>query len=308
MICEPAPGERVPPGLPGLPRRRPGRARWAARGRPGGAGGPGGSGLPRRLLRTRTAASQPESASRPAGVGARRRWKPWCSNRKCEPGLPGRGRPGESAVPPTPPRPRGRRGVGGGGPGPPFPLSPPPPSARGPKWSPGERAGAVPAAERGRAPRAPLLRAPAAFLAGIRGRPDPRRPGRAVAPHGSPGKKGWHCGGLPRRLSNPGRQPDSPHCTIPAVELPRDSDGAQKCFPGFPPPGKERLGNTLCARVPCSPLRCRARPFQGKKSSLARWYIRSRLNATDMFLVPVCVFRQKKCLDLLRGREIRNWF
>lgn len=54
-------------------------------------------------------------------------------------------------------------------------------------------------------------------------------------------------------LSIPGSPPDSPHCTIPSVELPRDSEPVQERFPGLP----SREGSSCVSRPdPGSPSNC----------------------------------------------------
>lgn len=84
-----------------------------------------------------------------------------------------------------------------------VPALAPAPSARGPRRSPGKRAGAVSGAERGRPPRASLLAASAAkrgFLGpalGPSGSP-PSWPRRRASRFPREEKKSWHCGSLPR--------------------------------------------------------------------------------------------------------------
>lgn len=126
-------------------RRRAARL-GAAPAQAGGARGPGGSGFQCRLLRTPPAASPLERAAGLAGAGARRRWKPRCSYRKCEPGVPSRDRCGEPRPPASswaavPARAPARRRVPGSawrwplperGGGPHGEARPGPPELRGP--------------------------------------------------------------------------------------------------------------------------------------------------------------------------------
>lgn len=236
FISEPAPRERVPPGLPGPPPRRP-RAGERGGAGPGQRGGGGEAPAAREVPGFRADFCVP----------GRLRHRP-----RARAGRRGRGR-GAAGSP----------GVLTESTGPDFPAAvaavslrhPSPPGRRGPQGSRGRRSrsgsrplGARPPAEPREARGGGLWRregaAPTRFSTlglcskrgslgpglGPSGSP-PSRPRRRASRFPREEKKFGTVAASPASF-HPGRPLDSPHCTIPAVELPRDSDGAQKCFPG----------------------------------------------------------------------------
>lgn len=131
--------EGVPPGLPGLPQRRPrAGSAWGQRGGGrGGARGRGGSGLPRRLRLPGPLRHRPKARAGRRGRGRGAAGSPGLLTESRGPDFPA-----AVAAPNLRPTPslrvaRGRRGAAAA-----VPARAPAPSARGPRRRPGKRAGA----------------------------------------------------------------------------------------------------------------------------------------------------------------------